>query len=255
MRTSFKEGFAKPFFSRYIFLGLAGLSAVLLTAGPARANLAITTNFTGSNIPADAQAVIASALKFYTDNITGNASVLVGFGIQPGGGASAAQSAYGVSYTDYLTRLRANTAESATDVSALASLPVSAPVGDGTLFVSGTLASTLGFTFATPASTFQNCGAQVVQACIAYSGAYFNGGPGNGLASGLFGVTQHEMNEVLGTSSALSGNAAVAGNTGVNTSIPFSPADLFRYAGANTRSFSTNPAAGTGTCPSGTPAA
>ena len=42
MRTSFKESFAKPFFSRHIFLGLAGLSAVLLTAGPARANLALT---------------------------------------------------------------------------------------------------------------------------------------------------------------------------------------------------------------------
>ena len=253
--TSFKKDLAESFFSGRGGLALLGLSALLLTVNPARANLTITTNFTGSNIPADAQAVINNALKFYTDNITGNASVIVGFGIQAGGGASAAQSVSEISYTDYLTRLKANTAESATDVSALASLPASAPVGNGALFVTGTLARTLGFTFATPSSTFQNCGNQLVQACIAYSAAYFNGGPNNGLASGLFGVTQHEMNEVLGTSSALSANAAVAGNTGVNTSIAASPADLFRYAGANARIFSTNPAGGTGGCPSGTPAA
>ena len=242
-------------------LGIAasctGFLIALSVPAPARANLMISPVY-GPDITADAQAIINQAIKFYTDNFTGNASVTIGFGVQPGGGASATQYMSSTTYVNYRKALNGNQTESATDVSALASLPLgSAPVGNGQVGLTTTLSGQLGFGASAPQNwTGDFCGGQIINACVAYSQTYLTGGNGGGPMAGLFGVTQHEINEVLGTSSSLSGSAAPAGNNGApNTSIAANAADLFRYAANGVRSFSTNPAGGPSGCPDGTQAA
>jgi hypothetical protein len=54
----------------------------------ANANLVINAIYT-ADISPEARAVIANANKFYTDNFLGNVTVTIGYGSQPGGGATA----------------------------------------------------------------------------------------------------------------------------------------------------------------------
>jgi hypothetical protein len=91
----------------------------------------------------------------------------------------------------------------------------------------------------------ERCGGLSIQACITF-GAGFLGGGANGVPNGgLFGVTQHEVDEVLGTASNLS-----------RTEMPISPAaaDLFRYGAPGVRSWSLNSVT-TQDCGTNTPAA
>lgn len=229
-------------------LGRGLIWGALAIAGfgvPARANLVIQPVYS-SDISPDAQVVIQSAIKFYADNFKGNVTVTVGFGSQAGGGASATYGIEQVSYTEYLKQLKGNLTEGQTDVSALASLPAASPLGNGQIIMTETLAANLGLGVQNAAAviaTGSNCAGLSVQACVAYGAAYLTGGANNTPSAGLFGVTEHEINEVLGTASSLSSGA---------TATVASAADLFRYSALNTRSWSNNPSTGT-PCGSGTP--
>ncbi len=238
----------KKCYAKSVFLHIVGIVAVLpvLGAGQARANLMIMPVY-GVDITPAARTVIDSAIKFYTDNFTGNTSVVLGFGLQPGGGASATQYNNTFSYTSVLTALKANQTESATDVSALASLPATAPIGKGQVQATSTLAAQLGLRTPMIAAVWTGdfCSG-TMNACIAYNPNYISGGKANGPADGLFGVTQHEINEVLGTPSALTGSV---------TPDVVTVADLFRYAAAGVRSFSTNASSPGGSCATNTPVA
>ena len=221
--------------------GIVGLGPV---APMAHANLVINAIYS-SDISPEARAVIANANKFYTDNFKGNVSITIGYGMQPGGGASATYSVDSVSYDQYVRQLRGNTAESAVDVSALSSLPATAPIGNGTVVFSEALGANLGLlTINQPklVEAGKNCAGLSVQACVAFGSGYLSGA---GISGGLYGVTQHEINEVLGTASNLAGSTT-----------PTSPsaADLFRNGAPRVRSWSANSSTGQ-PCDAGTPGA
>ncbi len=57
-----------------------------------------------------------------------------------------------ISYDAYLKQLRGNTTESATDVSALGSLPATSPIGNGQVILPETLAANLGLGTQNPAT-------------------------------------------------------------------------------------------------------
>lgn len=226
---------------------LAGMLALASFAPKAQAALIITPIYS-PEIGPEARTTIESAIKFYTDNFQGNVRVTVGFGLQPGGGASATYGIDRISYDAYLRQLRGNITESATDVSALGSLPTTSPIGNGQVILPETLAANLGLGTQNPAAQVavgQNCAGLEIQACVAFGSSYLTGGANGGPAAGLFGVTQHEINEILGTASGLSrGSTATAP----------SAADLFRFGAPGVRSWSND----NGTaipCQAGTPVA
>ncbi len=199
----------------------------------AQANLIINAIYS-SDISPEARAVIANANKFYTDNFKGNVTVTIGYGLQAGGGASATYNIDSISYDAYMKQLRGNTTESATDVLALSSLPATTPLGNGQVVLTEALAANLGLgvqiaAALTPAG--KNCAGLSVQACVAFGSAYLSGAAGGGPSAALFGVTEHEINEVLGTASNLSKDT---------TATAPSVADLFRYGAPGVRSFSAN---------------
>ena len=101
------------------------------------------------------------------------------------------------------------------------------------------LSSNPNYTFSDTAG----CTANAVLGCVRFGTGY---GTSTGkVAAGLLAVTEHEIDEVLGSSSGLN-----ASGTGTTPSV----ADLFRYSAANTPSFSNNPGPTQGqACPQGTP--
>lgn len=228
---------------------LAGMLALASFAPKAQAALIIAPIYS-PDINPEARTIIESAIKFYTDNFQGNVRVTVGFGLQPGGGASATYGIDRISYDAYLRQLRGNITESATDVSALGSLPATSPIGNGQVILPETLAANLGLGIQNPATQVQvavgqNCVGLTIQACVAFSSSYLTGGANGGPAAGLFGVTQHEINEILGTASGLSSGSTAAAA---------SAADLFRFGAPGVRSWSNN--IGTAIpCQAGTPVA
>ena len=176
------------------------------------------------------QATINNALAFYNTNITSTFSAVIDFSTQTAGGASSIKGVYNnLSYLNYYTALAANSGATgdASQVSAVASLPntTNNPVtGTSGVQMVTTLASLYeGFTQDTT-SNFSACGALLGTACITI-------GLGELGQAALFGVVQHEVNEVLGTSSALRASGAP-----VNPSV----GDLFRYGGIGVRSYAVN---------------
>ena len=81
--------------------------------------------------------------------------VPITIGCQVFGWISGASATYGIdriSYDAYLRQLRGNTTESATDVSALGSLPATSPIGNGQVILPETLAANLGLGTQNPAT-------------------------------------------------------------------------------------------------------
>ncbi len=148
--------------------------------------------------------------------------------------------AYGnYSYQDYYTALNAGRSTSPTDVAALATLPNAAnnPVNNTTqLHLGSTLATVLGLRTTNFSTAFAACAGATSAACVTYSAAYLTGGAGGSPNAGLFGVTEHELDEVFGTPSAIS---ALAANANPSAS------DLFRYQSPGTRSYAANACGGT----------
>ena len=127
-----------------------------------------------------------------------------------------------VNYTALAAALKA-TAKSATDIAAVASLPVSNPTG-GTLWATTAESKALGLA---PASASAD-------ASVGFSAtAKFTYDPTNGVASGTYdftGVVLHEISETMGR--ILLAGAAVGG-----TSNSFTALDLYHYASAGVRDF------------------
>lgn len=181
------------------------------------------------------QAVIQSALNFYSSDMTSNFTVTVAFGEQAGGGGASQWFTETSTYNAYYNALVANSSGDATDTSAIASLDFGVhtnnPVtGSGNMVTTSTLASVLGIG-SQVSDVFASCGGVTANACITLSSAALNTG-GSPLA-GLFGIAQHEFDEVLGTASNLpNGGGTVPAD-------PFA-ADLYRYAAPGVRSFALN---------------
>jgi hypothetical protein len=221
-----------------IFAVKAGRLAVALAlgAGLAAASPTFTVLFDpGANLSAADKTIIQNAVDFYTSNMTGNFSVSIVFGSQSGGGATSEKLVYGAeSYNSFYNDLVANSSGDATDLAAIASLGVNNgnnPVtGSASIQVTTTLASALGLD-AQQGTTWGDCGGVSADACITLSTDILNtsGTPNAELNSDV----QHEIDEVLGTSSALpNGGGALPTNP--------DPADLFRYGAPGIRSFAFN---------------
>ena len=181
------------------------------------------------------QSVIQNAIQFYTAGMTSNFSVTIAFSSQSSGGGTSEFLLDSESYNAYYNALAANSSGDATDGSAVASLGggshLNNPVtGSPDVTLSTTLASALGLS-AQSSSSFSNCGALIANACIALSQAALNasGAP----LAGLNAIVQHEVDEVLGTFSALPNGGG---------SVPSDPAvaDLYRYSAPGVRSFALN---------------
>jgi len=135
----------------------------------------------------------------------------------------------GITYNQYLAALQAHSSGDAVDTSALASLPAGPnnPVnGNTNIDVTTANLRALGFNANPPGpdSTIS-----LNTSITNYSGKPFNSGDYD-----LLGVVEHEFDEALGFGSNL--------DTGSTTG-PIRPEDLFRYAAAGVRSYTTSSAA------------
>jgi hypothetical protein len=183
-------------------------------------------------------ATIQSALDFYRNNLTDNFTVTVAFGSQAGGGGASSWFPDLASYNAYYDARLAR-AVSLTDTTAIASLGggphTNNPVtGSAEVALTETLAAVLGLGFQST-SPFAACGGLVANACITIGTDVLFGGPGGTPQASLFGTTQHEFDEVLGTASNLPNGG------GPFPADPF-VTDLFRYSSPSVRSFAMNPA-------------
>jgi len=178
---------------------------------------------------------IQDAINFYTSNITSNFDVTIAIGAQAGGGASTSAFADTIDYNTYYNALVANSSGNATDTAAIASLGVAGannPVtGSSNVTLRPTLAQALGLGSGAIGFSFPGCGNLTADACIQIGADVLNaaGSP----AGSLLGTVEHEVDEVLGTSSALPGGGGT---------LPTDPsaADLFRYSAPAVRSFAFN---------------
>ena len=215
----------------------AGLAAALaFGAGIAAANPTINVVYDPSvGFTAADETQIQNAINFYTSNITNNFTMTIAFGSQAGGGATSIKFAGDVSYTDYYTALTNDSSGDLTDTEALASLGPSSsnnPVtGSQSVNITTTLGAVLGLE-ANVSTSWSQCGNQTANACIDLGTDDLN--IGGSPSAGLFGIVQHEFDEVLGTSSNLPN-----GGTGGVPADP-SAADLFRYGSPGARSFDLN---------------
>jgi len=237
-------------------------AAIVLSAGVAAASPTINIVFdptaaSGVGYSAADKAVVQNAVNFYTSNMLSNFTLTIAFSSQNGGGGTSGTLNYdAVPYNtgtyNYYSSLVAASSGNATDASAILSLGLAGannPVtGTSTVRMSSTLASLLlnplsGLTQAS--SSFASCGGLTANGCVQIGTDLLN--VGGSPLSAMFGVVQHEIDEVLGSASALPN-----GGTG---GVPTTPgvADLFRYSAAGTRSFALNSST-SGPC-SGTPTA
>jgi len=219
-----------------IALKAAGLTVALaIGAGMAAASPIInvvydpTVTFTSAD-----KTQIQDAINFFTSNITSTFDVTIAFGGQGGGGASTTTFSDLVTYSAYYSALVANSSGDATDTAAIASLggaSATNPVtGSSDVKIRPTLAAALGIG-SQVSDTFAACDNLTANACIQIGTDVLNA---SGAPMGsLMGTVEHEIDEVLGTSSALPGGGGT---------LPTDPstADLFRYSASGVRSFAFN---------------
>ena len=229
-----------------IFATIAVIGVIPAMAGPViTAEFDPAAGFTAADI-----AQVQAALNFYRTNITDTFSLTIAFGSTAGGGGASQWFSGLAGYNAYYNALLAHSSGDATDTSAIASLGGGAhtnnPVtGSTQVELTSTLGALLGLV-SQSSSTFSGCGTLTANACITIGTDVLFGGPGGSPNAGLFGVVEHETDEVLGTASALpNGGGAIPTNPFVT--------DLFRYSAPGVRSFSTNPS--TSVPCSGTPTA
>jgi hypothetical protein len=204
----------------------------------------------------NAEAAVNTAVAFYNSTFNDPITVDIEFHNMGSGLGASLKPVYTQSWTSFKAALLAD-ATSADDATANASLSVANAGGvsndpvhnQASLFVSSANGRALGLTspeFAlSPAATGNFCTLTFAgDGCIGLDLAItdVNGGAGFHLLS----VIEHEIDEVLGLGSSLTGNSTF-GNQ-------IFPEDLFRWASAGVRSFAPNPSA-TVPCAAGTPQA
>ena len=135
-------------------------------------------------------------------------------------------------YSNYYNALVAFSSGDATDTAAIASLgsfSLNNPVTSSTEIALSPVLAEAVHVGSLQSGSLSGCDNLTANACIQIGANVLNatGSP----AAGLFGIFEHEFDEVLGTSSALPN-----GGTGGVPSDP-SAADLFRYSASGVRSF------------------
>ena len=215
-RWAERKGFAH-------FLAAVPIAAALV-ATPAHAGLTFVTTFE-STVDAAAQAVINGALAEYSALFSDNVTVSLNFKNSGSGLGSSSTYGFTVDYADYHAKLVAD-ATSAADATALGLLPAGAvnPVnGTGSIFQGraglaavGIFIDTSGIAGYLDGDIDLNLGLMNYDRLSIDPSKY-----------DLKAVVQHEVNEVLGTISAV-GRADPR------------PVDLFRYDDTGARSFTTS---------------
>ena len=214
---------------------LLPLLAVAVTAfvipAPAQA-LVINASYdeTGSGVVSTAaQAVINTAIGFYQSTFLNNITVNIDFHNMTSGLGASLIPIYTTSYASYKSQLTAN-ATSANDKTALASLPASVPGGG--IDIKPALAQALGYNAPgmtlTLANTSGFCAGSNLDGCVGLNLSLINSTPYS-----LLATVEHEIDEVLGLGSSLSGNGTILNGY-------MSPEDLFRYSAPGVRSFAVN---------------
>jgi hypothetical protein len=196
--------------------------------------LTIVPNF-NTNVDQPTRDTINSVINFYETTITTPITVNINFRNMTTGLGSSLFVIYNVPYSSYRTALGA-AATSPDDATALSNTATGSanPINANTsIAVKSANGRALGLntpevTFSSPCASFTGSG------CIGINVALAN-------ANGdLVAVVEHEIDEILGLGSALSGNTTPA--------VPWSQ-DLFRWGGPGVRSYAsnsstTNPCAG-----------
>ena len=224
-------------------LGLLTACVGLFTPLAAPRALTITPEYTSAISPR-AQAVINQAIAFYNTTFNGsNLALTMTFGSQSNGGATSWKSNFILQWSEVRQAVINSQSASAVDASAIANLPVT--LSTATVLVPVPLVAALGLRIPNGSNFSINsagCSSTMVFGCNTFSNDLLSGGANNGPNNALLAVAQHEINEVLGTSSGAGGSTA-----GI--------ADAFRYASAGTLGFGVNPGSGGQSCAAGTPIA
>lgn len=209
----------------------AAIAAAFAFAQPAHALLINPTFEAGLSAPA--QAVINSAIQFYQNSFSDPITVNIDFRNMNTGLGSSYFVFYNVLYSSYRSALAAD-ATSADDLVALSTLsvlpnnPINGSVGIGVKSANGravglnTPEILLNFA-GSPCATFTGSGCIGLNVGLTTTGG---GGPYS-----LFATVEHEIDEILGLGSGLSGTSARLS--------PWSE-DLFRYASVGVRSYSAS---------------
>ncbi len=202
------------------------LVVLALAASPVLMHAAVViqpsydVSFSGSPNFAALKSTVESAIAIYSYSLADNLTIPITFKLD--NAISGAQSSYGVvdySFSSYLGKLQAGQsgANDATVVANLGAGPNDPVVNAVNISVPQALAFALGLG-----------SSQASYGTVTFNKTTYESNP-----AGLLGVIQHEVNEVLGTSSNLP-------NGGGTLPATIMPSDLFRYTAAGARTFTTN---------------
>jgi hypothetical protein len=208
------------------------------TAGTASAVtfLTIVPTFNDSSLsPADSanfRATINTAINFYHTNLATLNPVTVSITFEPNETVSLGQSSTyvnGMSYADFRAAL-VNRSSSASDATSLANIPLTNPLNAGNVRAALPLLRSLGVNILPPGAD--------TDSTISFKTSLMQLSRGevlNPLKYDLLQVAYHEINEVLGFSSAL--NGLMNGDPAPTASI--GSLDIFRFTAPGVRRFDT----------------
>ncbi len=208
-------------------LSAAAVFAVATTQAAIIITPVYDASFTGAGNFAALQDTVNNALAIYASNVSNNLTFAINFKFDPL--ISGAQSSYRTNDFSYVAYRAALVTHATTTNDAIVLAGLSAGVNDpvvngANVSVTEALGVALGLR-----GSLANYGT------VSFEKARYETNP-----MGFLGVIQHEVNEVLGTSSSLP-NANPPGTAGtLPTTI--TPADLFRFGTDGTRNFTVNAA-------------
>jgi hypothetical protein len=210
-------------FAKRLLRSAAGAAVLALgLQAPAQALTIVPTFDAGFDATAEAtvRSVIAGYEAAFTDNIT----VYIQFANMSSGLGQSSTFYYGGTYTNYLSKLAAD-ATSANDSTALAHLPGgTTPVPTGTSLLATRAAwGAVGVNIAAPSGGVDST------VSLNLSLMNFTRSSIDPSKYDLQAVAQHEINEVLGTSSGLGWGGG-----------QYTPMDLYRYTATGSRTFTTS---------------
>jgi len=216
---------------------VVAVTAFLIPA-PAQA-LVINASYDEGSLGATVASVINSAIGFYQNTFSDNITVNIDFHNMTSGLGASLVPIYTTSYASYKSQLNFD-ATSANDKIALASLPASVPGGG--IDIKPADARAVGYNAPGMTLTLSNtggfCAGSNLDGCVGLNLGLTTAGGG---PYSLLATVEHEIDEVLGLGSSLSGNGTILYGY-------MSPEDLFRYSAPGVRSFAVNNAITSSNC-------